>query len=137
MNVILWTFGSIAAVAIIFAAAAGTYAVLKGKANELNTRRDENGNLILLDTPSMRIGAASAYDQTIEMEKRGHANSDGMSWNDRWLGTIRSIRKIPRTPSGTSNISSSSGERPGFPNSRGSMKPGRKAGLRLSALHLP
>ncbi|MEI0735872.1 hypothetical protein VQ056_02965 [Paenibacillus sp. JTLBN-2024] len=98
MNVILWIFGSIAAVAIIFAAAAGTYAVLKGKANELNTRRDENGNLILLDTPSMRIGAASAYDQTIEMEKRGHANSDGMSWNDRWLGTIRSIRKNTENP---------------------------------------
>jgi len=98
MNVILWIFGSIAAVAIIFAAAAGTYAVLKGKANEVNTRRDENGNLILLDTPSMRIGAASAYDQTIEMEKRGHANSDGMSWNDRWLGTIRSIRKNTENP---------------------------------------
>lgn len=98
MNVILWIFGSIAAVPIIFAAAAGTYAVLKGKANELNTRRDENGNLILLDTPSMRIGAASAYDQTIEMEKRGHANSDGMSWNDRWLGTIRSIRKNTENP---------------------------------------
>lgn len=98
MNVILWILGSIAAVAIIFGAAAGTYAVLKGKANELNTRRDENGNLILLDTPSMRIGAASAYDQTIEMEKRGHANSDGVSWNDRWLGTIRSIRKNTENP---------------------------------------
>lgn len=98
MNVILWILGSIAAVAIIFVAAAGTYAVLKGKANELNTRRDENGNLILLDTPSMRIGAASAYDQTIEMEKRGHVNSDGVSWNDRWLGTIRSIRKNTENP---------------------------------------
>lgn len=54
MNVILWILGLIAAVAIIFVAAVGTYAVLKGKANELNTRRDVNGNLILLDTPSMR-----------------------------------------------------------------------------------
>jgi len=98
MNVILWILGSIAAVAIIFMAAVGTYAMLKEKANELNTRRDENGNLILLDTPSMRIGAASAYDQTIEMEKRGHVNSDGMSWNDRWLGTIRSIRKNTENP---------------------------------------
>ncbi|MEN1990800.1 hypothetical protein [Paenibacillus hubeiensis] len=92
MNVILWLLGSIAAVAIIFAAAVGTYAMLKGRGNELDTRRDE-GNLILLDTPNMRIGAASAYDQTIEMERRGHVNSDGLSWNDRWLDTIRSIRK--------------------------------------------
>lgn len=98
MNVILWILGLIAAVAIIFVAAVGTYAVLKGKANELNTRRDVNGNLILLDTPSMRAGAASAYDQTIEMEKRGHVNSDGVSWNDRWLGTIRSIRKNTENP---------------------------------------
>ncbi|WP_010278117.1 hypothetical protein [Paenibacillus senegalensis] len=98
MNVILWILGSIAAVVIIFVAAAGTYAVLKERGNELYTRRDENGNLILLDTPSMRIGAASAYDQTIEMEKRGHVNSNGMSWNDRWLGTIRSIRKSTENP---------------------------------------
>lgn len=98
MNVILWILGSIATAAILFVAAVGTYAVLKGRGNGLDTRRDENGNLILLDTPSMRIGAASAYDQTIEMEKRGHVNSDGMSWNDRWLGTIRSIRKNTENP---------------------------------------
>ena len=98
MNVILWILGSLAAVVVVVVAAAGTYAVLKAKGNELDTRRDEHGNVILLDTPRMRTGAASAYDQTIEMEKRGHVNSDGMSWNDRWLGTIRSIRKNTENP---------------------------------------
>lgn len=51
MNVMLWIFGSLAAVAILFVAAAGTYAVLKGRSNEFDTRRDENGNVILLDSP--------------------------------------------------------------------------------------
>ncbi|MFC4598082.1 hypothetical protein [Cohnella hongkongensis] len=98
MSVILWILGSLAAVAVLLVTAAGTYAALKGRGNELDVRRDEHGNVILLDTPSMRIGAASAYDQTIEMEKRGHVNSDGMSWNDRWLGTICSIRKNTENP---------------------------------------
>ncbi|MEF3305372.1 hypothetical protein [Paenibacillus sp. GYB003] len=98
MNVILWILGSLIAVVVIFVVLAGTYAVLKERGSELDIRRDEYGNVILLDTPGMRIGAASAYDQTIEMEKRGHVNSDGMSWNDRWLGTIRSIRKNTENP---------------------------------------
>lgn len=98
MNVVLWILGSLAAVAVLFVAAAGTYAVLKERGGELDTRRDEHGNVILLDTPRMRVGAASAYDQSIEMEKRGHVNSDGMSWNDRWLGTIRSIRRNTENP---------------------------------------
>ncbi|SMF86854.1 hypothetical protein SAMN05661091_3527 [Paenibacillus uliginis N3/975] len=45
-------------------------------------KRDKQGNVILFDTPGMRADAADSFDLTIEMEKRGHKMSNGMSWND-------------------------------------------------------
>ena len=60
---------------------------------DVDSKRDAQGNVILLDTPRMREFAVLAYDQTIEMEKRGHQISNGMSWNEDWLATIRSIRR--------------------------------------------
>lgn len=64
----------------------------------VDARKDAQGRVTLLDTPRMRADAADSYDQTIAMEKRGHVMSNGMSWNDRWLNTIRSIRGNTENP---------------------------------------
>ncbi|RPE77057.1 hypothetical protein EDC50_2312 [Vulcaniibacterium tengchongense] len=63
-----------------------------------NARKDAGGRVTLLDTPQMRADAADSYDRTIEMEKRGHVLSDGMTWNDRWINTIRAIRGNTENP---------------------------------------
>ncbi|MGN7383562.1 MULTISPECIES: hypothetical protein [unclassified Paenibacillus] len=77
----------------------GTNRILKSSAyKEFDYKRDAQGKIILLDTPRMRADAAFAYDQTIAMEKRGHKLSNGMSWNEDWLRTIRSIRRNTENP---------------------------------------
>jgi len=70
----------------------------KSATKDIDYRRDQQGNVQLLDTPRMRADAAFAYDRNIEMEKRGHVLSNGMSWNERWLNTIRSVRSNTENP---------------------------------------
>ncbi|RPE77058.1 hypothetical protein [Vulcaniibacterium tengchongense] len=65
---------------------------------EVEAVKGAHGRTLLRDTPALRELAALSYDNTIEMEKSGHVMSGGMSWNDRWLGTIRSIRKENENP---------------------------------------
>lgn len=91
-----WIWFLIAAAVIVLLAAAGYFFRIADK--DIDSRRDKHGNIVLLDTPRMREFAADSYDRTIEMEKRGHVNSNGMTWNERWLGTIRSIRKGTENP---------------------------------------
>lgn len=96
----VWLIAAVAAVIILVVLiilAAGAYGMFKN-GKEVETKRDAQGNVILLDTPRMREFAAYCYDQTIEMEKQGHQMSNGMSWNERWLGTIRSIRQNTDNP---------------------------------------
>ncbi|MBN2981034.1 MULTISPECIES: hypothetical protein [Cohnella] len=95
MGVWVWIALAVAAMGILFLAFAGILAASK---KDADVRRDAHGNIILLDTPNRRVGAASAYDSNIEMELRGHKMSDGMSWNEVWLNTIRNIRRSTENP---------------------------------------
>ena len=94
-----WLWGLIAVVVVVvfIVLVVGAYANMVAD-KDIDFKRDADGKITLLDTPRMRDGAAFAYDQTIEMEKRGHKMSNGMSWNERWLGTIRSIRGNTENP---------------------------------------
>lgn len=90
MSVWMWVVISVAGVIVLFVLLVGLLASAK---RDVDIQQDAEGNILLLDTPNMRIGAASAYDSTIQMELRGHKMSDGMSWNEVWLNTIRNIRR--------------------------------------------
>lgn len=64
----------------------------------IDYRKDGEGKVILRDTPAMRADAAMAYDGNIAMEKRGHKLSNGASWNDEWVRTIRAVRRNTENP---------------------------------------
>lgn len=56
-----------------------------------DTATDENGNLILLDTPRMWAHFRETVDFRITNEKSGRRAEGGMdSWNDFWVRQIRS-----------------------------------------------
>lgn len=58
----------------------------------------DDGTELIADTPAERAAAFDAYDGAIAMEKRGHVNSDGRSWNDRWLDDFAGIRASSENP---------------------------------------
>ncbi len=93
----LWLLIAVVVFVFLILLVIGAYAN-KFADNDIDVKRDADGKITLLDTPRMRANAAFAYDRTIEMEKRGHKMSNGMSWNERWLGTIRSIRGNTENP---------------------------------------
>jgi len=59
---------------------------------------DDEGRLVIADTPTERQGAFEAHDAAIAMEARGHVLSDGQSWGRRWLNTFRNIRSSSENP---------------------------------------
>lgn len=59
---------------------------------------DDEGRMLLADTPAGRADTFRAYDGRIAMEKRGHIISDGSSWNDEWLNAFKNIRKSAENP---------------------------------------
>lgn len=58
----------------------------------------DDGRLLIADTTAEREAAFEAYDHAIAMEARGHVLSNGWTWNQRWLNTIRNIRSSTENP---------------------------------------
>ncbi|MFC3552504.1 hypothetical protein ACFOLC_16005 [Lysobacter cavernae] len=92
----LWIGGAVVVVgALVLALSA---CVRNSSTMGIDSRKDARGRVTLLDTPGMQADAAGSFDELVAMEKRGHVMSNGMSWNDRWLNTIRSIRGNTENP---------------------------------------
>ncbi|OOC61264.1 hypothetical protein [Paenibacillus ihbetae] len=93
MSIWLWILIGVVVLFIILVLVVGWIASKMDGNMGIESKRDEHGNIILLDTPAMRESAMLAYDGSIQMEKRGHIRSNGQSWNEVWLRTIKSVRK--------------------------------------------
>ncbi|EHB57429.1 MULTISPECIES: hypothetical protein [Paenibacillus] len=98
MSIWLWVLIGVVVLFMVLVLVVGWIASKFDGNMGIESRRDEHGNIILLDTPAMRESAALAYDGSIEMEKRGHIKSNGQSWNEVWLRTIASVRKNTENP---------------------------------------
>jgi hypothetical protein len=59
---------------------------------------DADERMRIADTPGQRAGAFAAYDGLVAMEARGHVNSDGRTWNERWLDAFRGIAEQTENP---------------------------------------
>jgi hypothetical protein len=95
----IWTWLAIAAgVVLLVPLGLGALVMAFPRDDSMSTRRDATGKVIVLDTPSGRERAAMAYDGSVAMERRGHQMSDGSTWNDRWLHTIRAVRSLGENP---------------------------------------
>jgi len=58
----------------------------------------QDGRVRIADTDAEREGAFDAYDRAIAMEARGHALSNGWTWDQRWLNAFRNIRSGSENP---------------------------------------
>jgi hypothetical protein len=64
-----------------------------------DSKRDESGNVVLLDAPRMWSDWRQAVDRAVESEKAGRGPGGGItSWNAQWLRVIRNNQDRENAP---------------------------------------